>query len=52
LTPTTRSSRPGDLSGGQQQRVVRMGDGRILGETELAGGDARAALARLVALEA
>jgi putative ABC transport system ATP-binding protein len=33
-------------------RVVRMRDGRIAGETELAGGDARAALARLVALEA
>jgi putative ABC transport system ATP-binding protein len=33
-------------------RVVRMRDGRIIGETDLAGGDARAALARLVALEA
>jgi putative ABC transport system ATP-binding protein len=33
-------------------RVVRMRDGQIVGETEVGGGDARAALARLVALEA
>jgi putative ABC transport system ATP-binding protein len=33
------------------ERVVRMRDGRIAGETALAGGDARAALARMVALE-
>jgi len=33
------------------ERIVRMRDGRIAGETALAGGDARAALARMVALE-
>ena len=33
-------------------RVVRMRDGLIAGETALEGGDTRAALARLVALEA
>jgi putative ABC transport system ATP-binding protein len=33
------------------ERIVRVRDGRIAGETALAGGDARAALARMVALE-